>query len=314
MLATRARAVNAGSRMPIPPSPAVLRACDVLDHLAAHPSEAFTVSELARSVGLARASCDSVLLALAERGLVHRGRDRRYSLGAACRALGDAAGAAGAPLAVLEPIADGLARATRSCVAISSASHGETRVEQVFDHGPAFGLRARVGESVPLVPPFGAVFVAWQGDAAIEAWLDRAGHGLGDRERSHLRAALAAARARGYCISVAGVRPELVQMLEELAGEVPDARRRDARDAPGRRPAAAAADVGARVRRHRPRRVRVHGARAQLRRHRRRDRRAGCPAPRRGARRDRRARWAVSVNATPAKPLPVPLGALVGNR
>ncbi|HZP28981.1 MAG TPA: helix-turn-helix domain-containing protein [Acidimicrobiia bacterium] len=217
--------------MPIPPSPAVLRACDVLDHLAAHPSEAFTVSELARSVGLARASCDSVLLALAERGLVHRGRDRRYSLGAACRALGDAAGAAGAPLAVLEPIADGLARATRSCVAISSASHGETRVEQVFDHGPAFGLRARVGESVPLVPPFGAVFVAWQGDAAIEAWLDRAGHGLGDRERSHLRAALAAARARGYCISVAGVRPELVQMLEELAGEVPDARRRDARDA-----------------------------------------------------------------------------------
>jgi hypothetical protein len=29
--------------MPIAPSPAVLRACDVLDHLAAHPAESFSV-------------------------------------------------------------------------------------------------------------------------------------------------------------------------------------------------------------------------------------------------------------------------------
>jgi DNA-binding IclR family transcriptional regulator len=217
--------------MPIPPSPAVLRACDVLDHLAAHPSETFSVSELARSVGVARASCDSVLLALAEHGLVHRDPDLRYSLGAACRALGDAAQAAGVPLVVLEPIAEDLARATRSCVAIVSSVRGETRVERVLDHGPAFGLRAREGESVPLVPPFGAVFVAWGGDAAIEDWLDRAGAALGPDERAHSRAALAAVRERGYSISVASVRPDLVRLLEDLADQEPDAATLDARDA-----------------------------------------------------------------------------------
>ena len=39
----------------------------------------------------------------------------------------------------------------------------------VFDFGPAFGARARVGQSIPLVPPFGAVFVAWDPTDA-EQW------------------------------------------------------------------------------------------------------------------------------------------------
>ena len=181
--------------MPVPPSPAVLRACDVLDHLATNPEDAFSVSEVARSVGVPRASCDSVLLALAQRGLVQRDVERRYSLGPACRTLGEAARVAGAPLTALEPVADDLARSTASCVAISSCVRGQSRVERVYDRGPAFGLRARVGESVPLTPPFGAVFVAWDGDAAIEGWLDRAGAALGAAERAHTVAALAAARA-----------------------------------------------------------------------------------------------------------------------
>ena len=105
------------------------------------------------------------------------------------------------------------------------------RVERVYDHGPAFGLRARVGESVPLAPPFGAVFVAWGGDAAIQGWLDRAGAALGVAERAHTVAALAAARERGYTISVAGVHPDLLRMLEDLADHAPDPAHLDVRDA-----------------------------------------------------------------------------------
>jgi len=217
--------------MPVPPSPAVLRACDVLDHLATNPEDAFSVSEVARSVGVPRASCDSVLLALAQRGLVQRDVDRRYSLGPACRTLGEAVRVAGAPLTALEPVADDLARATASCVAISSCVQGRSRVERVYDHGPAFGLRARAGESVPLVPPFGAVFVAWDGDAAIERWLDRARAPLGAAERAHTVAALAAARERGYTVSVSGVHPDLVRMFEDLADRAPDPAKLDARDA-----------------------------------------------------------------------------------
>jgi DNA-binding IclR family transcriptional regulator len=217
--------------MPINPSPAVLRACDLLDHLAAHPDEAFSVSELAREVGMPRATCDAVLLALAERALVDRREpDLRYSLGPACVALGDAARAGGSLLARVAPLAEALAEATATCVALSTVDGDEQRVELVFDHGPAFGLRARPGEAVPFTAPFAAVFVAWAPRAEVDAWLDRAGD-LSAEERARYVAALASVRARGYSVAVANVRPDLQHILERLVDR-PDAehdlRERDA--------------------------------------------------------------------------------------
>lgn len=217
--------------MPINPSPAVLRAADVLEHLAARPGEAFSVSELAREVGMPRATCDAVLLALAERALVDRREpDLRYVLGPACIGLGDAARAGGSLLARVAPIAEVLARETGTCVALSSVDSAEQRVEQVFDHGPAFGLRARPGEAVPFAAPFAAVFVAWAARTEIDAWLDRAGD-LTAEERERYLAALAAVRERGYAVAVANVRPDLQVILERLVDR-PDAeqdlRERDA--------------------------------------------------------------------------------------
>jgi DNA-binding IclR family transcriptional regulator len=215
--------------MPLTPSPAVLRACDVLDELAKRPTESLSVSELARTVGAPRATCDTVLLALATRGLVHRSADLRYSLGAACCALGDAAHAARADLVALEALAEDLARATSSCVVISSCDGVTTRVERMIDHAPGISMRARVGESVPLTAPFGAVFVAWSNEA-MEAWLNRAGGALPEDERAHARAALAAVRRRGYVLSTDIVRPELVDLLVELADGAPDPSRLELRD------------------------------------------------------------------------------------
>ena len=80
--------------MPLAPSPAVIRAADVLLALAAHPTRPFTVTELARQVGIPRATCNSLLLGLAERGFVRRDAALRYELGQALIALGDAARAA----------------------------------------------------------------------------------------------------------------------------------------------------------------------------------------------------------------------------
>jgi DNA-binding IclR family transcriptional regulator len=216
--------------MPLTPSPAVLRACDVLDELAAHPTESLSVSELARAVGAPRATCDTILLALADRGLVHRSPDLRYSLGTACCTLGDAAHAARAELVALEPIAEDLARATSSCVVISSCDGRTTRVERMIDHVPGISMRARVGESVPLTPPFGAVFVAWS-EETIEEWLNRAGTALPETERAHARAALASVRRRGYVLSTDIVRPDLVNLLVELAGGSPDPSQLEVRDA-----------------------------------------------------------------------------------
>jgi DNA-binding IclR family transcriptional regulator len=203
----------------------------VLDHLAARPGAAFSVSELARELGMPRATCDAVLLALAERALVdRRDPDLRYSLGPALIGWGDAARAAGSLLARVAPVAEALARETSTCVALSTIEGDEQRVEHVIDHGPAFGLRARPGESVPFAAPFAAVFVAWAPRPEVDAWLDRAGD-LTPDERARYEVALAAVRRRGYSLAVANVRPDLQAILERLVDR-PDAeqdlRERDA--------------------------------------------------------------------------------------
>ena len=50
--------------MPLEPSPAVLRAADVLEQLAGQPGRSFSVAELAREIDIPRATCHTVLLAL----------------------------------------------------------------------------------------------------------------------------------------------------------------------------------------------------------------------------------------------------------
>ena len=204
--------------MPLLPSPAVLRACDVLDHLARHRDESFSVSELARRVAMPRATCHSVLLALAERGwVVRRDADLRYSIGPGCIAIGDAARAARSVVADIAPIAERFARTTHSCVAVLMRSRDELSVAEVFDHGPAFGMRTRAGETVPLVPPFGAVFVAWEDGSGIERWLQRAAVEFSEREIRRYRTALAGLRRRGYSVTVATpVSPALSDLLEGL--------------------------------------------------------------------------------------------------
>src|SRR4051794_24655839 len=119
--------------MALIPSPAVVRAGEVLAHLSAHPTQRFTVTEIARHVGIARATCNALLLGLAETGLVRRDPALRYELGPACLMLGDAARAANAPLRAAGVHAEALARAHSWVVAVTVRESDETRVVNVFD-------------------------------------------------------------------------------------------------------------------------------------------------------------------------------------
>jgi DNA-binding IclR family transcriptional regulator len=204
--------------MPINPSPAVLRACDVLVEMARDPDQAFNTTELARRVGIARATCDAILLALAERGFViRREEDLAYELGQACVALGDAARSANAILNAASAEAEQLARDTASCVAIATRDTNNTRVVEVFDFGPPFGVRTTAGQSIALVPPFGAVFVAWDDDASVDHWLASPNEQLSEAELTRYRDALAAVRRRGFSVSIPTVlQPDLVNALASL--------------------------------------------------------------------------------------------------
>lgn len=209
--------------MALVPSPAVLRACDLLSHLAAHPTRPFTVTELARHLRIPRATCDSLLLGLAEAGFVRRDADLRYELGLACIMLGDAARSANPALRTAGVHAESLARAQHSVIAVTIRDGDETRVASVFDFGPAFGIRPRAGDSIKLVPPFGASFVAWDDEPQIQAWLDRAEPSLTSAEVARYHAALDAVRRRGYSITVGtGRQPGLATALKRLADGATD--------------------------------------------------------------------------------------------
>jgi DNA-binding IclR family transcriptional regulator len=202
--------------MPITPSPAVLRVGDVLHHLIRHPTESFTVSEIARAVGVPRATCDAILQALAEQGFITRTAERRYELGPGSIALGEAARIANPCLGAAKVEAERLARALRACVSVCVNDGLTARVVETFDFGPLFAIRARVGQAIPMVPPFGAVFIAWSSEDA-EHWIARAGDLLDADERERYRRALEAVRRRGYSVSIATPGQASAETVETLA-------------------------------------------------------------------------------------------------
>lgn len=209
--------------MPITPSPAVARACDILRHLAERPTESFSVSVLAKELAIPRATCDAILLALADATFATRGEDDlRYRLGPAVMALGDAARVANPVLRATAVEAAQLARALGACTGVSVRDGAGSRVAEVFDFGPPFGVRAQVGQSIPHEPPFGAVYIAWDEHEA-DAWIRRAGHAADDATGDRYRRALAEVRRRGYSVTIATPRrPDLETALTTLARR-PDA-------------------------------------------------------------------------------------------
>jgi len=206
--------------MGVTPSPAVVRASELLYELASQPTQCFTVSELARKLGIPRATCDTVLRGLTDGGLVRRDDGLRYQLSPGCIALGDAARNANLALRAANAHAEQLAHEKSSVTAVSIRDRHSTRVSDVFDFGPPLGLRARVGAAMPLVPPFGSTFVAWDAEFEGEEWLERAQPALTPSEKDRYRAALAEIRQRGFSVTLVTERqPRLIASLERVAAE-----------------------------------------------------------------------------------------------
>lgn len=206
--------------MALEPSPGVIRAAGLLSLLAdgatrGHPS--MSASELARLSGVPRATCNSLLLGLNEAGLVRRNNDLTYALGVGCVTLGDAARTVNPVLAEAGTRAEALAQELNAVVAVTVRYGTETSVVEVFDFGPPIGYRVRPLESIRLVPPFGASFVAWD-DAQIEHWLGRAEPPLSAADAARYRDLLSEVRRRGYSVSVGSAHQHgLATAFERLA-------------------------------------------------------------------------------------------------
>ena len=188
-------------------APAVERAAAVLNLLAAHPQQRYTLSEIARDLTLNKATLHAILGALTDEGyLVRDPAAKSYALGPALVALGNSAvstyPAAECAVPEMRALTDELGL---DCVA-SAAISGEIVILARAGVPRPFGVYIQAGQRLPLAPPLGAVFVAWSDDATIERWISKLGDPPKKATADHFRRAVGSVRARGYSVGLEGSR------------------------------------------------------------------------------------------------------------
>lgn len=191
--------------MPDPSNPTT-RVMQVINFLAAHPTEAFTLAEIARHVGLSNGSAHRVLTTLAAGQFLSRNdKHRTYSLGISLVAIGQAAIAKhpGVEIARRE-IARLVAELNVQCSANTVADNDIVVLAKEGQAQSHLGL-TRVGERRPLFPPAGLCHIAWGGDAAIHAYVAKADPYLSAAIRDHLLRSFAVIRERGFAMAANGM-------------------------------------------------------------------------------------------------------------
>lgn len=192
------------------PALAATRAVAVLNFLAAHPAEEFTLSDLAGRLDINVASAHALLGVLTDAGYVVRHpRLRTYALGPSVVALGSAALERHAAIDHARDEARRLSEELDLEVAVTALAGDEIVFLARAGEQRARGIAVHVGQRVPLVPPIGAVFVAWLDP---EPWL------AGASDRAALEAVLDGVRTRGYAVALeADARRGLGSALDHLA-------------------------------------------------------------------------------------------------
>jgi DNA-binding IclR family transcriptional regulator len=183
------------------------RVIDVLNFLAAHPTESFTLAEIARHVGLSNGSAHRVLTTMAGAHFLSRNeKHRTYSLGMAMVAIGQAA------VEKHRGIEIARREIARLAVELNVQCSANTVVDDeilvlVKEGAPQsqsqLGL-TRVGERRPLVPPMGICHVAWSGEEIIQPYAGKAAAHMSEAARTRLLAAFPLVRQRGYAIAANG--------------------------------------------------------------------------------------------------------------
>ncbi|WP_137726253.1 IclR family transcriptional regulator [Prescottella subtropica] len=157
-------------------SPPTARVVQVIDYLVARPDQRFGLSELARTLGISKPTCLGIVSELAAAGYLTRDpREKTYGLGPALIAAGRAAQRGFAVGAIARAHLEGLAAEYGAvCTASTVVGDQVTILENVTPPGVALGrTAARAGQSYPFAPPVGLMYVIWDGDDDLEAWLRR---------------------------------------------------------------------------------------------------------------------------------------------
>ncbi|WP_196073386.1 IclR family transcriptional regulator [Nakamurella alba] len=204
------------------PALSAQRSLSVLTYMTVRPGSVFSLTELSSALDVSPASMSAVLLAMCDAGYLERHpRHRTYSLGPAAVALGHAASDRHP---VIEASRAELRRlATLGSECLGSAVVGDDIMILAMEGRPNGRSRGSwVGQRIPLVPPFGQVFLAWHPGPPVDAWLGRLGNLRSEHEVA-LRSSLDLTRRRGFFIGLRNVPVQTVVDTVHASSTVPDA-------------------------------------------------------------------------------------------
>jgi DNA-binding IclR family transcriptional regulator len=206
--------------MPVQPSPAVTRAAELLKVLGDHPEREWSLTGLARALDSHPASCQTVALALVEAGLIQRGGTRgTYRLGPALIPLGERARQAIGVVEMARPELLALRDRYGTTAMLGMVSDSAIFAVSVFAVPQPLGYGIVPDMAVPFKAPIGSLYVAWESEATLAAWIDRSGSGLSRSRERTLRSDLALIRARGWSATTRSEGPLGLSSYREVKDE-----------------------------------------------------------------------------------------------
>ncbi|MBL7548777.1 helix-turn-helix domain-containing protein [Frankia sp. AgB1.9] len=215
------------------PSPQTDRLLDLVDLLSRQPTDGVTLAEVARALGLSKATIHPMMVTLTRRGWLLRHPERHtYRLGPALVAAGRVAAHGHPVVDAARPVVRDLAAATGlTCLAfVAGAMPGEPDELLVGEIGqppqPPVGgggdahRYLRLGDRFPRKPPIGSTCVAWSDDPGdVERWLDQLGPERPADALAQITPSLDGVRARGWSAEVDSQLRERIDLLASELGE-----------------------------------------------------------------------------------------------
>ena len=179
-------------------SPSAQRVVEILSFFAEHPGQAFTLTDVVRSLKLSRATAHAFLTTLANANFLYRASDKSYVLGPALTVIGQAASRHLSPVQIAQPEMRRLADQFDAVCATVFRERNDVVVRDRAASRSHLGMALARDTRLPLRPPFGGIFFAWSPQGQADAWFEQLDPPASPQMREQMVEGMAFARAHGF--------------------------------------------------------------------------------------------------------------------
>lgn len=154
-------------------SPSAQRVIAILNFFADHPGQAFSLTDLVRSLRLSRATAHAFLTTLANAGYLYRATDKTYVLGPALATIGQVASEYFSPMQVAQPEMRRLADEFDVVCSAVFRDGVDIVVRERATSRSNLGFTLPSGGRLPLRPPFSSIFFVGTPQTGVEQWFEK---------------------------------------------------------------------------------------------------------------------------------------------